>query len=338
MQPRRPRHWTGTLLASLVIASALAVSAWWTVALALRLPGPRWLAAVLAALYALTALIVLFTVRPLRRALGLWVIGLVVLLVWWSTIRASNDREWAPEVARLPSATLHGNTLTLHNVRNFDYRSETDFTPRWEDRSLDLSGVRGLDLILSHWGAPMVAHTIMSWEFADGQHLAISIETRRERGEEYSALRGFFREYELYYVVADERDVIRLRTNYRGEDVYVYRLRVTPEGARDLLLDYVATINALAERPAWYNALANNCTTGIRVHARNVAAAGAWDWRILANGTIDEMLYDRGRLDDTRPFTALRNASWINARALAADADPQFSRRIREPDGAGTPP
>jgi hypothetical protein len=324
-------RWLSAALRGLVIALALLITAWWTVALGLRVSGPGWLAEGLAALYAVASAVVLFALRPFWRALAVWVIGVLLLLLWWSTIRPSNDRDWVPDVDHLATAEVHGDTLIVHNVRNFDYRSETDYTPRWETRTYDLNGVRGLDLFLSHWGAPGIAHTIMSWEFADGQHLAISIETRRERGEEYSALRGFFRQYELYYVVADERDVIRLRTNYRGEDVYLYRLQVDPAVARALLLDYVATLNRLAEQPEFYNALIDNCTTGIRVHARSIGAAQPFDYRILANGSIDEMLYERGRIDNSRPFAEVRAASAISARARAAGDDPDFSRRIREP-------
>ena len=323
------------VLKGLVILLALLITTWWTVALGLRLPGPAWLAEGIAAVYAVASAIVLFALRPFWRALAVWVAGVVLLGLWWSTIRPSNQRDWVPEVDRLATAEVQGNTLIVHNVRNFDYRTETDFTPRWETRTYDLNGIRGVDLFLCHWGAPMIAHTIMSWEFADGQHLAISIETRRERGEEYSALRGFFRQYELYYVVADERDVIRLRTNYRGEDVYLYRLQVDPAVARALLLDYVETLNHLAEQPEFYNALGDNCTPGIRVHARSIGAAQAFDYRILANGSIDEMLYERGRIDNSRLFADVRAASAISARARAAGNDPDFSRRIREP---GNPP
>ena len=332
---RRPKSGVLMKLASgIVIVVALLASAWWTIALALRLPGPTWVAYGAAAAYAIASIALFVTMRPLRRALGWWAAGVVVLALWWITIRPSNDRDWAPEVEHLATAEVHGDTLIVHNVRNFSYRSETDADPRWEDRTYDLSALGGLDFALSHWGVPMIAHTIMSWDFGDGGHLAISIETRRERGEEYSALRGFFRQYELYYVVADERDVIRVRTNVRGEDVNLYRLRVAPDAARALLLDYVKTLNSLATQPVFYNALLDNCTTGIRVHANRVRAAAPWDWRILANGSIDQMLYERGRLDDSRPFDEVRAASLINSRARAADADPEFSRRIREPTGA----
>jgi hypothetical protein len=254
----------------------------------------------------------------------------VVLLAWWTTFRPSNDRDWMPDVARLATGEVLGDTLVLHNVRNFDYRSETDYSERWENRTYDLSKLTGVDLFLSYWGSPNIAHTIMSWDFSDGQHLAISIETRKEKGEEYSAVRGFFRQYELYYVVADERDVVRLRTNERGEDVYLYRLNVPLDVARAVLLDYVETLNELAERPRFYNALIDNCTTAIRVHVKHVGAAQPWDWRILINGQADEMLYERGIIDTSRPFADVREASRIITRAKRADQAPDFSEQIRD--------
>jgi hypothetical protein len=219
--------------------------------------------------------------------------------------------------------------VTVHNVRDFEYRIETDYTPHWDVRTYDLSTIRALDVFLSYWGPRAIAHTIMSWEFADGSHLAVSIETRKEVGESYSSLRGFFREYELYYVVADERDLIRLRTNYRGENVYLYRFQTPPDFARRLLLDYLQRINRLAAEPEWYNAFSQNCTTTIRQHARDLSVAQAWDWRVLANGYIDEMQYERGRFDQSLPFAELRARSDITERGKAADPA-EFSRVIRE--------
>lgn len=310
------------------------VAAWGALLLGLRLPGPTWLAQGVAGTYLVAVLFVLVRVRPLRRKVLALAVLLVSVLAWWASMRPSNDRDWSPEVARPATAELRGDTLVLHDVRNFDYRSETDFTERWEDRTYDLTKLTGVDLFLSYWGSPNIAHTILSWEFSDGQHLAISIETRKTRGQQYSALRGFFRQYEIYYVVADERDVIRLRTNYRGEDVYLYRLRATADTARAVLLDYVATLNDLAAQPRFYNALVDNCTTGIRVHVQRVGAARPWDWRLLVNGRGDEMLYERGTIDTSRPFPELKAESLIVARAKAADQASDFSRRIRE----GLPP
>jgi len=241
-----------------------------------------------------------------------------------------NDRDWYPDVACLPRAAVEGNRLTIENVRNFDYRTETNYTERWEKRTYDLDRLRGMDMFLSYWGSTLICHTIASWEFDDGRHLAISIETRKEKGESYSAIRGFFRQYELYYVVADERDLVRLRTNYRGERVYLYRIKAPPESARALLLDYLKEVNLLAGHARWYNALTHNCTTMIRYHARQVGEGRPWDWRILANGRIDELGYEQGRIDTSLPFPELKKKSDITEKAKAADADPDFSARIRE--------
>jgi hypothetical protein len=187
-----------------------------------------------------------------------------------------------------------------------------------------------VDLFLSYWGSPWIAHTIASWEFDDGQHLAISIETRREKHESYSALRGFFRQFELHYVVADEQDVVRLRTNHRGEDVYLYRLAAPPEKARAVLLDYLEEINRLARDPTWYNAATHNCTTTIRHHVQHVAPGNPWNWRILVNGQIDELGYMRGTINTSLPFAELRQRSAITGKAKAAGQDLRFSQRIRE--------
>ena len=278
---------------------------------------------------AIAGLAALAFVRPRSRGL-LIALGLVAAVAgWWLSIPPRNDRDWLPDVARSPRASVVGSELTIENVRDFDYRSDDDFTERWETRRWNLDALRGVDLFLSYWSGTLIAHTIMSWEFDGAPPLAISIETRKEKGESYSALRGFFRQYELYYVVADERDLVRVRTNVRGEQVFLYRIRVSPERARDLLLDYVREVNQLAEQPVWYNAATGNCTTSIRDHVQHIGAANPWDWRILANGRIDQLLYERGNIDTSLPFAELRARSDITAKAKAADADPDFSQRIR---------
>lgn len=298
-------------------------------ALALHYHAPL-LGGALPIVWLIAGLALLATMRPPWRGIAGVAAMFALLLIWWSAIAPRNDRDWQADVAQLPTGTIDGDRLTLHNVRNFDYRSETDFTPRWETRTFDLAQLTGLDLFMSYWGSPSIAHTILSWNFADGQHLAISIETRKEVGETYSAVAGFFKQYELYYVVADERDVIRVRTNHRNEDVYLYHLRTPPDRARAILLDYVASMNALAAEPRWYNAATHNCTTTIRTHVQRIGIAQPWDWRILVNGYADQMLYERGGLDTSLPFADLRERSLIDPRAQAADQDPHFSERIRE--------
>jgi hypothetical protein len=305
-------------------------TAWACLALWLDGPSSRPIAGALAGGFAVAALGLLAFVRPLVRAAGIWAAGFAAVLLWWFWIPPSNDRHWQPDVERPPVAEIDGDRLTLRNVRNFEYRSETDFTPHWEERTYDLSRLVGQDLFLSFWGPTLIAHTIMSWEFSDGQHLAISIETRKEMGESYSAVRGFFRQFELYYVMADERDLIGLRTNHRGETVYLYRLPAPPERARHLLLKYLETANDLAREARWYNALTHNCTTSIRIHAHEAGSNLPLDWRLLMNGHLDEYLYELGVLSRSLPLRELRQRSDVTQRARAAGSSPDFSQRIRE--------
>jgi hypothetical protein len=311
---------------------------WGAAALWFDGPSSRPLAGGLAAAFVVTSLLLLFWIRPVRRGLLPFVLLFATVLLWWLSLEPSNERHWMADVAQLPSAEVNGDRLTIHNVRDCRYTTEMDYEARWETRSYDLSAIDGLDLFLSYWGPRVIAHTIMSWDFADGQHLAISIETRKEVGEEYSAVRGFFRQFELYYVVADERDVIKLRTDYRGEDVFLYRLRTPPDRARKLLLEYVEKFNGLVAQPAWYNALTHNCTTVIFDNVRPVVGSVPFDWRILANGHIDEMLYEEGIINASMPFESLRERSHVNEPAARAGPEADFSALIRSGLPARPPP
>jgi Domain of unknown function (DUF4105) len=320
-----------TFLRVLVGIPVLLVTAWWSLALYFAAPGPDWLQVTLASAFLLGTLVILLWLRPFRLSLGIWVVALGGILFWWSTIRPTNDADWQPDVARLAWGEVQGDRLTIHNLRNADYRTEQDYTVRYEDRTYDLSKLRGLDLFMIYWGSPFIAHTITSWQFDAGPPLAISIETRKKVGQEYSALEGFFKQYELIYVAADERDVIRLRTNYRGEEVYLYRLKTPLPQVRALLLDYVQSMNELRNHPQFYNALTDNCTTTVRRHLTHLdPSAPRFDWRLIANGYGDELLYERGNVDTRMSFPELRARSRVNAKAKAADQDPAFSIRIRE--------
>ncbi len=289
----------------------------------------------LASAFALVSLIALvgFALPRWRwRALAAYSVIFAALLAWWSTISPSNNRSWQPDVAVLPYAVIDGDQVTMHNIRNFDYRTETDFTPAYYDKTFGLRELDGVDLITSYWMGPAVAHVFLSFKFRGGQHLAISIEARKERGEAYSTVQGFFRQYELYYDVADERDVIRLRTNYRKdppEDVYVYRLIGSAEDRRNLFLQYVQAINALRDQAEWYNALTTNCTTAIWMHTLINPDHPPLSWKILVTGYVPEYLYEIGRLDRSVPFAELQRRAHVNARAQAADKAEDFSRQIR---------
>lgn len=340
--PIRIATFLGLLLLGLLV---LAAGVWGALALLYAGPRDEPLRNALAAGVALATLLALGALplhRWRRTMLGCYLTLFVVLLVWWHGIEPSNQRDWLADVAVLPHASIEGDMVTVHDIRNFDYRSETDFTPAWYDRRFDLRQLQGVDLVAVYWMGPAIAHIFLSFDFGKGDHLAVSIETRKEKGEGYSTLKGFFRQYELYYVVADERDVIRLRTNYRHdppEDVYVYRLKGDLDNGRRLFLEYMQRINELHERPEFYNTLTTNCTTTIWMNTRVNPSHLPFDWRILASGYLPEFLYEQGRLD-TRglPFAELQQQVHVNARAQAADSAADFSRRIRElsqPSSAG---
>jgi hypothetical protein len=286
-----------------------------------------------AAAVAMASVVIL--VFKYRVTLYRWVFvaAFAILLAWWFSIRPSNNRDWQPDLAVLATADIKGDQVTIHNIRNCDYRTETDFTCHYYDKTVDLSKLRHIDLFLVYWGSPSIAHTIMSFEFEGQGYVSFSIETRKEIGEAYSTIKGFFRQYEIFYVVADERDVVRLRTNYReagkGEDVYLYRLRVPPELAHKAFLSYLDTINRLSTRPQWYNALTDNCTTSILRHTMPYNPQARFDWRFIVNGYVDEMLYERKVLDTDLPFDEFKKRSYINPIAQAADKDPRFSEVIR---------
>ncbi|HXZ84556.1 MAG TPA: DUF4105 domain-containing protein [Myxococcota bacterium] len=294
-------------------------------------PSARPIAGALCAGLALLYLACLVRVRPYRRALLALAFLSAGVMVWWFTIPARNDRDWLPDVAQTARARFDpdGHHVTVSNIRDFSYRSETDYDPHWITRTFDLDQLTHLDLFISFWGPTLYAHTIMSWEFADQPPLAISIETRKEKGESYSALLGFFRQYELYYVVAQERDVIGVRDLFRGEQTFLYRLSAPRENARRLLVDYLTDADDLAVHPRWYNALTQNCTTSIRNRVMHAGGHVPLSWKLLLNGRLDELMYERGSLATKLPLAELRAKSEITAKAKAADSSPDFSALIR---------
>jgi hypothetical protein len=289
-----------------------------------------WLRTPLAVGYLLAVLAVWILARGPWKKLGLTAGGFALVLAWWFNLQPSNDRDWQPDVAVLSYADIDGNKVAVHNIRNCDYRTETDFEVRHYDKTFDLDKIRTAELYVVYWGSPHMAHTMMGFGFERGDYLCFSIETRKEKGESYSAVKGLFRQFELIYVVADERDVVRLRTNYRkGEEAYLFRLNAPPKQVRVLFLDYLRRLNSLHQRPEWYSALTHNCTTSIRTQ-RAAADRAPWDWRMLANGHGDELLYQRGLIRTNLPLAELKERVHVNARARAADKEGDFSRRIRQ--------
>jgi len=264
-----------------------------------------------------------------------FLVAALLFLVAWARVEPSDDREWMSDVARTARATITETTITFHNVRNFDYHSPTEFDEAWDERTYRLDRLAGVDLFSSHWMGPAVAHVFVSFDFGVDGRIAISVEVRRERGETFSWLRGLFRHFELAFVVADERDVVRLRTNHRKrqpEQVYRYRLTGTPEMARHFLLAYARRINAAVERPEFYNTLTTNCTNTVWELAEMNPGRVPFSWKLMISGYAAEYLYDQGRLDSSVPFAELTRLGHVNARAQAADRAPDFSERVRAPE------
>lgn len=312
-----------------LIRFCLLAMAGWAVLAILFSNLPGFLRPWIAGIFAIGSLVSLVGRYSNRRARLGFLAAFAIVLVWWLLMPPSNSRNWQPDVVLLPWADIQGNRVTIHNIRNCDYRSETDYTVRHYDRTFDLAKLKSIDLSLVYWGSPYIAHTMLSFGFEGDGFVCFSVETRKEIGEAYSNFKGFFRQYELTYVVADERDLIGLRTNYRGEQVYLYRLDYSADLVRRVFLDYLRELNALKDRPEWYNALTGNCMTSIRINTAPYNPDARIDWRLIVNGFIDEMLYERRAVDTSLPFPELKKRSLINERAKGLDKSPDFSQLIR---------
>ncbi len=322
--------WVGRTLVTLLIA--LPATVWGIMALQARLPFGTVGKLAIIALFAVAMLAAMALLWTRQRLLLVAVVVVTwgLLIGWWATILPRADRNWQPDMSRIADARIDGDVLTVANVRNFDWRSDTDFTQRWETRSYHLSQLTGADLFLSYWAGESIAHAIVSFTFADSDPLAFSIEIRKEMGESYSATAGFFKTYELALIAADERDVVKVRSTVRGEDVRLYRLDIQRATALGLLREYVALSRDVTVTPRWYNTLTANCTTVIFGMARTLDPRVAMDWRILLPGRLPEYLRLHEFVTRDVPLTELTVRSHIGPRAAGSAPDAGFSARIRE--------
>ena len=326
---RRLARWIGFAVLAVAV---LLIGVWCSIAIWYRYPGGEAVRGLLAAATLAFAVVVVACLATTRRwlALAVYAASFALFLAWWTTITPTNDRNWTPDVARTVTATIDGDRLVVKNVRNFTWRSDTDFDQRWEQRTYNLSRLTNVDLIMSYWMGEAIAHTIVSFGFDDGARLAFSIETRKEIGESYSSVAGFFKQFELAVVASDERDVVRVRSNVRGEDVRIYRLRMPPANARVLLREYVEEANDLARQPRFYNTLTANCTNLVFDMVRVIHPGLPLDIRVLLSGYLPNYAYDLGATDTSVSFERLREIAKIHDNAVQADTDPLFSARIRE--------
>jgi len=315
--------------ASLVVVGALV---WTAMALHYQLPLPEagkiigitlWVAA------GLFALVSLWRGRTRHAAVTI-VSAFAVFSFWWRSISPSDDRVWADDVTRHVVSYIDSDVVRLTNVRDFAWRTDADYDARWENWEVRLSQLASVDVATSYWMGPSIAHTLVSFGFTDGRFLTFSIEIRKERGESFSAVGGFFKEFETTLIAADERDILRVRTNVRGEDVYLYRVAgLSQEAIRSLFLAYLAEGEKLRAAPRWYNTATANCTTIVFEIAKQVAPRLPLDYRLLVSGYLPQYLYDNGALTPGIDFVTLQSMGRITERAKAADGDREFSRLIR---------
>jgi hypothetical protein len=328
-----------TFLSTLLIGSS---AIWGAFALWYQAPGGQALKSLSVLLWAgfnVTLLIALWHGRTVLGVLA-YAVAFGALLIWWQRIAPSNHRIWSDDVAQMTTGTIDGNQVTLHNVRNFEWRSDTDYTQRWETRHYDLDRLNSVDMIMSYWSGPAIAHMLISFGFTSGDHVVFSVEIRRESHESFSEIGGFFKEFELSVIAADERDVIRVRTNVRGEDDYLYRIRMPLSDMRSLFLAYIDEANTLVRAPRFYNTITVNCTTLVYHMMKRIVGYLPMDYRLLLSGYLPEYVYRVGGLDNRYSLAALRAFGRITDRAKQADRSDAFSADIRKgiPDGGAAAP
>jgi hypothetical protein len=321
-------------LAGALLASVLVVlpAAWGAVALWYQVPGGQGFKILGVLIWAAISVGAAACLWQGRAVLGLsaFALAFAALLLWWYLIPPTNDRTWADDVARIATGSIDGNRVTMHNVRNFDWRSNEDYTQRWETRSYDLDRLESVDLIMSYWRGPAIAHMLVSFGFDAGSHVVFSVEIRREKGEAFSEIGGFFKQFELSIIAADEEDIIRVRTNIRGEDAYLYRVQMPRAAMRSLFMGYVDQANRLVTTPRFYNTITVNCTTLVYHMMKRIVGHLPFDYRVVFTGYLPEYVYQVGGLDRQFPLQVLRELGRITERAKMADRSSSFSADIRQ--------
>ena len=305
-----------TLLGALFLFFSLQPSAWVSITAACLLP--------------ILVVVPLIFIRPAWQGVVASILVLAVPFTWFFLLTPSNDRDWQDPVARVPVVDFDGDIVTLRDQRAFRYRAVDDYDIDWVERSYDLAQLTGVDVMFVYWGSPDIAHTMLSFTFSDGPRLVVSVETRMEAGEKYGALRSFFKQYELIYVLADERDVVALRTNHRGEDVYIFPLSIDPVERRELLVEILTRADELGREPDFYRTIGANCTTTLLKDLGQVRGDHSpWRIEVLLNGRMPRMAYDRGQFPTDAPYEEVIARYRVNDRALAGGTGPGFSERVR---------
>jgi hypothetical protein len=324
------------MLSILMAILAVAIVTWCAGAIYYDLFGESQIGAAAAVAWAAGWLALFAVWRPEWKPFVLLLAALVGVAWWWRSLKPSQNRDWDPHFARVARVAVDGDTVAIANVRDSEYGDDRSSTARYEDRTYRLSELCGVDALILTWGSPWMSHPMFVFDFGPDGRVCVSIEVRYRRGQRFSFIRTLYRRQELIYVVSDERDAILRRTKWlKNHNLYLYRLNVDGVVMRQFFFDFANRINALAATPRWYHGLTTNCTTSVYAQSRGHMK---WHWRMLVNGALDRLLYDRGFLDRGRPFAALKHQSWINEIANRAPAE-GFGDYVREHlPGYGEPP
>lgn len=292
-----------SLLHSLFSLFVVMTSIWFCLAIWIQQPLGQifsYFIILLWAIFALSILGIYFTKNLFTRKIDslIYLVAFLLSLVWYFNIPAKQDREWSPEVSRIFSYEKQGQLVTIHNVRNFDWRTIDQYDERWETRTYNLDDITGVNIITSYWMGPQIAHTLVSFNFSNQRPLVFSIEIRKEKNESFSAIGGFFRQFELSLIAADEKDIVYTRSNIRGEQVYFFPVRLPKAESQALFEEYLSKSADLAKHPKWYNTLTSNCTTLVFDMVQAISAQKLpTDYRLIASGYLPNYLYDLGALN-----------------------------------------
>ena len=317
------------LLLSLLLVTA---AVWGGLALYYQLPlSMPWLAGglLLWVVLSILALVLLWRGRRLHGVL-IYLVLHATLLLWWNSLTPTNQQQWQDDVAQMTSGRVEGDQVTLFNVRNFDWHSETQYTPLWETREYDLSKLQSVDMLTSHWGMDAIAHVLVSFGFDDDQFVTFSVEIRKKKGQEFSEIAGFFKQYELSILATDERDAIAVRPNVRGEDTFLYRIDMPEAIRRQLFLSYIEQANQLLEQPRFYNTVTANCTTLVFGMMQHISGGLPLDSRLLLTGYLPSYIEELDGLTDGFNLSQLRTAGRITERSKSAKHNPAYSKIIRQ--------
>ncbi|MEM1237584.1 MAG: DUF4105 domain-containing protein [Pseudomonadota bacterium] len=315
------------------------LTAWGSVALWFKIADGGAVLMAIPVLYGLLGLsaVLGFFWTGFGKLAGAFTVAAAALLIWWNTLEPPTTGDWSREVAQQTTGTIEGDILTLSDVRNFTWRSLTDFDESWEERTYDLSQINSVDLLMSYWAGPHMGHLMITFGFEDGRYLTWSNEVRRSTDASFSPLADFFKTNPIAIIAAEEQDVVGYRSNIQEARVHVFRLADQGDEARSLLAAYVAAANAVAEEPQWFNSLFSNCSRSVVTLTRSIGIDLPLDFRVLVNGYLPEYLYDLGALDRSVSIEELYELGDITERAAEAWQTPGYSDAIRvgvpEPSG-----